>query len=278
MKERRVWQVIFLVLLNLVFLGQMKMVCLPVLNCHSCPWAVFACPIGVLGHYAAWGMVPLMALGTIAAFGAIFGRVLCGWVCPFGLIQDLLYKIPSRKWVLRPWLKSIKYVLLAGSVLLVPMFLGLESYAFYCRLCPMGTLESLFPRAIMAGDYAVLVASWLRISVLLLILMAAVVSRRSFCKALCPIGAILALFNRVSAFSLRYAQGDCPSCEVCLTDCPMDVKIEDFRQREPVAETIAAPSECILCLNCTKNCPRSGLAFTFWNLGKKSEKADESTH
>jgi polyferredoxin len=221
-------------------------------------------------------MVPLMALGSMAAFGAIFGRALCGWVCPFGLIQDLLYEIPTRKWVLRPWLNSIKYVLLVGSVFLAPRFLGLESSAFYCNLCPMGTLEAVLPRAILAGDAAALAASWLRISVLATILLAAVFARRSFCKVFCPIGAILAIFNRVSAFSLRYTQADCPSCEACLTDCPMNVKIEDFRRREPVDETITAPSECILCLNCTKNCPHSNLSFTFWNLGKKPKKTDES--
>lgn len=270
--KRRIYQVLFLVLLNLPLLGEWKAVCLPVLNCHSCPWAVTACPVGVMGHFAAWGVIPFFALGTIAAAAAVFGRFFCGWMCPFGLLQDGLYKIPSPKWKLKRWLTYVKYVILIGAVVLVPLLIGLNNYGFFCALCPAGTAQSLLPRALSEGDYGALAAGWIRLAVLAGVLALAIVSSRSFCKVFCPIGAFLALFNRFSACSIRYEQEDCPACKQCLKDCPMDVKIEDFRKTDPESDVITAPSECILCLNCTKNCHQSGLSFSLWGLLSRGDR------
>jgi ferredoxin-type protein NapH len=270
MKKRHLWQISSLVLLNLPFLGEWKMVCMPVLNCHSCPWAVFACPIGVLGHFALWGVIPLLALGTILMLGALFGRVLCGWVCPFGFLQDLLYKISSPKWRIPHWMAYTKYLLLAGTVFLVPILFGINNYAFFCKLCPAGSLESLFPRALIEGNVSALYTGIPRIAVLVVVLVWAVFSSRVFCKVFCPIGAILALFNRLSGFSIKYSQGSCSDCSLCLKHCPMDVQLEDF-QKTAGDSVLVAPSECILCLDCTDNCHKSGLKFSFWNL--KREKA-----
>ena len=265
--KRRIWQISCLAFLNLPFIGQWKMICMPVLNCHSCPWAAFACPVGVFGHFAMWTVLPLLALGTTLVLGAIFGRILCGWACPFGFLQDLLHKIPSPKWTLPGWMTYIKYVLLVGSVILVPMLLGINNYAFFCKLCPVGTIESLIPRALAGADFAALAKGWPRLTVLVGLILWAVTTSRSFCKALCPIGAFLAVFNRLSGFSIKYSQGICADCQICLDECPMDVRIEDFQKKEG-DEVLVAPSECILCLNCTKNCHQSGLRFSFWNLNK----------
>ena len=265
--KRRIWQISSLVLLNLPFIGEGKSICLPVLNCHSCPWAVFACPVGVLGHFAMWGILPLVAVGTIFLLGALFGRVLCGWICPFGFLQDLLYKIPSPKVKVPGWMVYTKYVLLVGSVLLVPILFGVNNYAFFCKLCPAGSLESLLPRALAEGNLTALGSSWMRIAVMLLILIWAVFSSRSFCKVLCPIGALLAVFNRFSGFSIKYSQGTCADCSLCLKKCPMDVQLEDFK-RTRGDDVLVAPSECILCLTCTKNCHTSGLRFSFWDLNR----------
>ncbi len=261
----RVWQWGSLVLLNLSALGLFTNVCVPVLNCHSCPWAVFACPIGVVGHLASWHVFPIYVLGTMLLWGALLGRIVCGWVCPFGLVQDYLHKIPSPKWTLPRWTLQIKYVLLVGSVLVVPFFWGLDNKAFFCTLCPVGTLESLLPRAWMAGDWGMIARGWMRIAALILILALGVVSMRSFCKVLCPIGAFLALCNRFSGYSLHFNQSTCSSCELCLAECPMDVDIKEM-QNDRGGATLTAASECILCLNCTKNCHKQGLSWSFWNL------------
>jgi polyferredoxin len=214
-------------------------------------------------------MVPFIALGTILLLGTIFGRAFCGWVCPFGLLQDLLHKIPSPNWVVKRWMRSVKYVLLVVSVLLVPFFWGIETKAFFCKLCPTATLESLIPRALIEGNYASLAAGWIRILVFAGFIILAIVSLRSFCKIFCPIGAILAICNRFSGYSLRYEPSKCSSCKRCLKECPMDIQVEEFR-RESASSVVTVPSECILCLHCTKNCKEDGMNFSFWGLRPRS--------
>ena len=113
---RRIVQASSLVALNSSWAGgQVKWLCMPVMNCHSCALAWFACPIGVFIHYAGYRVFPFLALGTLLLAGVLLGRFLCGWVCPMGFLQDLLYKIPGRKIALPAWTKYIKYVLLGAD-------------------------------------------------------------------------------------------------------------------------------------------------------------------
>lgn len=82
-----------------IFTGGTKAVCVPVLNCYSCPGALGACPIGSL-QAAVGGMkhhFPFYVLGLLMLFGIVLGRVVCGLLCPFGLVQDLFHKIPVPK-------------------------------------------------------------------------------------------------------------------------------------------------------------------------------------
>ena len=88
-------------------LFQWHWICFPVFNCHSCPTSVFACPLGVIGQFAGVGVIPLAVVGTVALAGLIAGRMLCGWACPFGLLQDLLYKVPYVKFSIPSWTRFI---------------------------------------------------------------------------------------------------------------------------------------------------------------------------
>ena len=256
-----------LVLLNLYFL-RLRFLCVPALNCHSCPAAVFACPIGVVLNFVSLRIIPLVAIGILGLVGSIVGRFVCGWVCPFGLLQDFLHKIPSPKFTLPKWTKFVKYIVLVVTVVLVPLFIGLDTEAFFCKLCPAGTLESLIPRSLAEGNLGALARGWPRLAVLVLVLLFAIVSMRSFCKVFCPIGAFLAIWNKFSAFSLRYEQASCPGCKKCLKDCPMDIQLEDFRQKD-AESVVTTPSECILCLQCVDTCDLSDMKFSFWNLWNK---------
>ena len=108
-----------------IYKGALKYVCVPGLNCYSCPGAVGSCPIGAL--QAALNerkvQVPFAVLGFLFIFESIFGRFVCGWLCPFGLLQDLLHKIPVfRKKKQLPYhgiLKYGKYVVLFGLVIVL---------------------------------------------------------------------------------------------------------------------------------------------------------------
>jgi hypothetical protein len=75
----------------------LKNTCVPGLNCYSCPGAIAACPLGALQNALAEGRVPFFVTGLLVLFGVLLGRGVCGFLCPFGLIQELLYKIPGPK-------------------------------------------------------------------------------------------------------------------------------------------------------------------------------------
>lgn len=142
-----------------IYRGSLKNVCAPGLNCYSCPGARLACPIGslqaVLGSRAF--QVSTYVFGAILLMGAVMGRMVCGFLCPFGLIQELLYKIPFVKKVRTfrgdKQLRYVKYLLLAVLVVLLPMVMsaGGDAPPMFCKyVCPAGALEGGVP--LVAAD------------------------------------------------------------------------------------------------------------------------------
>lgn len=244
-----------LALLNLQFLnwllpgvGITGIRCLagPVFFCHSCPWATVACPIGVLVNFSALGIIPFITLGILALVGTLGGRIVCGWVCPFGWLQDWLHKIPTRKFQTpRSW-RYTKYVVLVVTVLAIPHFFPGKPWTF-CDYCPSGTLESMYPWAFVGhwqiGDYfsGFNVRFFARTAVLIAVLLLAVFVSRGFCRLFCPIGAIFGLFNRFSLFRYKLTYHKCSGCAACAKVCPVDI--------DPVQRM--NDSECIRCYECT---------------------------
>ena len=82
-----------------IFEGKSKLLCVPGMNCYSCPGALGSCPIGSLQATlnAREYRISLYAAGLLVVFGTLLGRFVCGFLCPFGLVQDLLFKIPFVK-------------------------------------------------------------------------------------------------------------------------------------------------------------------------------------
>ncbi|UCG60022.1 MAG: 4Fe-4S binding protein [Phycisphaerales bacterium] len=240
----RIWvQALFL----LVWLDPMGLrlhsVCSPVFHCYACPLATFACPIGVIAQFSALHLFPFMAIGTLVVFGAALGSLVCGWVCPFGFLQDLVGRVPTPKFDLPRWASHLRYVVLIGTVLAVPFFFGEGHPLFVCRVCPAGALEAAVPtmaRQAIAGQDVV----WpnaVKLTILALFLVAIFFVRRPWCRILCPLGAIFSLFNRVSAFFLRFNPDKCTDCKQCHKMCEYGL--------EPERE--AYSTRCIRCLKCT---------------------------
>lgn len=112
-------------LMNLNMFGaSAKSLCAPGFNCHGCPWATFACPIGALTYGSAMRSLPVFALGSILAVGSVLGRLVCGFLCPFGFFQDLLHRLPGPKITLPKWFRYGKYAALILLVFLLPWVLG----------------------------------------------------------------------------------------------------------------------------------------------------------
>ena len=232
---------------------QWHSICFPVFNCHSCPVSVFACPIGVIGQFSGIGLIPLSVVGGIAVAGLLAGRILCGWACPFGFLQELLYKIPYVKFRIPRWTSFIKYGVFIGLVVLVPIFLSTEFPIYFCRLCPVATIESAIPWAIISGA-ANVVSLAVRLAILFAIVILAMGHRRFFCKVLCPLGACLSVFNRFAAF-FPERNAECIECESCGEVCPM----ETDSSNKGTAAFQDRPEECISCLECKDRCPTEAI-------------------
>lgn len=249
---RRIVQALSLVALNSSWAGgQVKWLCVPVMNCHSCSLAWFACPIGVFIHYAGYRVFPFLALGTFLLAGILLGRFLCGWVCPMGFLQDLLYKIPGRKIALPDWTKYVKYVLLAATVVALPFWLGEDTLWSFCRGCPVSAMQATIP-GLWAGDGGPLpLRTIVKLSILAAVILLAVLNRRVYCRVLCPIGAGLALFNHFSFWRVKPVE-ECVGCKKCDSACPT--------QCGPSPRMVAGASpsrhaECVACHDCRNGCP-----------------------
>ncbi len=224
-----------------------------VFHCYSCPLSSFACPVGVAANYAALlpaaFEVPYLLIGILLVIAAASGSLVCGWACPFGFLQDWLAKIPLPKLRLPAWTGCLRYVVLVGLVLLLPMILGFQGIPFdeqsvsICRLCPAGALEAGLPYSVksyLAGQGWLM--SWFKTAILVTFLASAMFIHRPWCRLFCPLGGFLALFNRVSLFHLRFNAKECVECNLCRSRCSMGVKVDEK----------VNVSGCVRCLECVK--------------------------
>jgi ferredoxin-type protein NapH len=202
----------------------------------------------VIQHYAVIGQVPFFLLGLLGLFGLLVGRMACGWLCPFGLVQDLLYRIKSHKIQIPALFFPLRYLVLAILVLLLP---GLTGESWFSILCPQGTLTAAIPWALwnpkdpvtglpMIADGSLGSMFAIKVIILLGFLALFVVAKRPFCRVVCPLGLIFSFFNKHSLVKLEVS-GRCSRCDQCQKDCPVDIKVYE----EPNAPA------CIRCLKCT---------------------------
>ena len=261
-----------------LYQGKGKAVCVPGLNCYSCPAASGACPIGsfqaVVG--SSKFRFSYYITGFLILLGVLLGRVICGFLCPFGWFQELLHKIPTKKLStkkLKP-LTYLKYVVLLVMVVLLPVLvtnqLGMGD-PFFCKyLCPQGVLEGAIPLSLAnAGIRAALgsLFTW-KFIVLLTVIVLSIVFYRPFCKWLCPLGAFYALLNKVSLFQMQVDQSKCVSCGKCAKVCKMDVDVTKSPNH----------TECIRCGMCIRACPTDAVSFRYgFGSGKQQSKTEQTT-
>lgn len=248
-----------------IYQGKGKNVCVPGLNCYSCPGAVGSCPIGSLQNSlsAHKFKLPYYVLGLLIFFGALLGRAICGFLCVFGFLQDLLYKIPFpvkiRTFKGDSFLRKIKYVVLIVMVVALPIYLKLTPV--FCKyLCPSGTLSGIILSASDSRLYSVLGSLFaVKVSILLIIVLLSIMIPRPFCRYLCPLGAFYAPFNKISVLQMHVDKHQCVGCGKCHQTCDMCVN------------PVESPNhtECIRCGKCIHACPTNALHYS--NIFAKEE-------
>jgi len=266
--KRKLMQLYFALLFNAnlkgfvsgnIYQGSSKQVCVPGINCYSCPGAVGACPLGSLqGSFSADKSTLFYVGGILLLYCIMFGRMICGWLCPFGLIQELLYKVKTPKLKKSPVtriLSYLKYVILVVFVFIIPI-----SYAFkdtplpaFCKyICPAGTMEGgllLLANEVNASYFSMLgpIFTW-KFLLMVSITVGCVFAFRLFCRFLCPLGALYGLFNRISVFGIKVVDEKCVHCNLCVSHCKLDIHH-------------VGDQECISCGECVSVCPTKAIEF-----------------
>lgn len=246
-----------------------KKICVPGLNCYSCPAATGACPIGSIQAVVGSPKFKFSyyCIGILILFGTVFGRFICGFLCPFGWFQDLIYKIPSKKFSTKKlwFLTYVKYLMLIVVLAFPVLFtneLGMGS-PFFCKyVCPQGILEGGIPLAIAKSGIreALGVLFMSKLTILISVVVLSLVFFRPFCKWICPLGAFYSLFNKISIYNFGFEKEKCVGCKKCVKKCKMDVDIRET----------TCSRECIRCGECAEVCPTGAIKSGF-KIGSKEK-------
>ena len=277
--SRRIIQVVWAIVTNgylagflrgEIYTGRLKNVCVPGLNCYSCPGSLGSCPIGALQAVLGSNKhsIPFYLIGFFLIVGTVFGRFVCGFLCPFGLIQELLNKIPFpekiKSFRVDKPLRLLKYFILIVFVILLPM-IAVDAAGtgapWFCKwICPAGTLGGGVPLVVMnplLQDAIGFLFTW-KIAILIVTIVLSIIIYRPFCKYICPLGAIYSLFNKIAVYRYHVDNNKCTGCKNCEQACQMNIKPQ---------EEINHP-ECVRCGACKGACGESAISSGF-GAGRK---------
>jgi len=235
---------------------------------------------------------PWLAIASFLVVGVLIGKSLCGWICPFGFIQDLVGFIKRKQTEFSPRTHGnmiyVKYGILGITLFISATFsaaklakinesyegaIGIFAKAPFTTLSPADTLFGTLPRLvrdfsnavsanqvdILSGITSLPPLFWIQLFIMAGILVFAVYIPRGWCKYFCPHGAIMAFLNRFSFLGLRRDLYKCPkgTCRLCVEVCPMRVPILDLPWQK------FSHPECIYCLKCADACPHGAIKVEY---------------
>jgi ferredoxin-type protein NapH len=236
---------------------------------------------------------PWLALASFLIVGVLLGKSLCGWICPFGFIQDLISFIKRKKTEISPRTHEsmiyIKYAVLGSTLFISVTFaatkimgvsggygnaLGIFAEAPFTTLSPAETLFAALPRMTLdfrnalseiplldalSGIASLSPLVWVQLFIMVGVLVFSVYVPRGWCKYFCPHGAIMAILNRFSFLGLRRDLVKCAKveCRLCVEACPMNVHVLDLPWKK------FSDPECIYCMKCADACPNKAIKLKY---------------
>jgi len=236
---------------------------------------------------------PWLAIASFLIVGILLGKSFCGWVCPFGFVQDLIGFAKRKKMQISPRTHEsmiyMKYAVLGITLFVSATFsvskligssyayesaLGIFAQAPFTTLSPAETLFATLPK--MISDYSNTILQvpfleqlsgianfpplfWVQLFIMVGVLVFSAYVPRGWCKYFCPHGAIMAMMNRFSFLGLRRNLAKCAKgeCRLCVEACPMNVRILDLPW-----EKFSDP-ECIYCMKCVDVCPDKAIKLKY---------------
>jgi ferredoxin-type protein NapH len=243
-----------------MYQGKLKGFFFPGLNCYACPLARFSCPLGSFQNFIGARTFPVYVLGFLGLLGIALGRLVCGWICPFGFFQEILYRIKTYKIRISQKYSYSKYLFLLVFAMALPL---LTTQPWFCKICPAGGIEAGIPMVLLDPALRSLtgILFYVKMAIVVLFVSSSIFIKRPFCRFMCPLGAIYGIFNKFTFFKIQVDNNKCIECYACQDVCPMDVEI--FKNPESV--------DCIRCGECIKACPTNALSFKY-SLYSESNK------
>ncbi len=211
----------------------------PFYSCMSC--SLTDCP----GRY----LQPFF-IGLIAVSGLVFGRAFCGWACPMGLLEEALGRLPKPRWSkglrfakVDRILKWLKYAALVAVIVLIARlnYTPHRPYEYVVRSPSVFNLGAIGVAWQMEGGTYKATAIIFAVA-----LVGALVVSRFWCRYLCPLGALLSVFNWFSIVVLRRDLSSCTNCGRYPRDC--------------VHYTVPGTPDCVICGECVQGCPEGAIA------------------
>lgn len=233
---------------------------------------------------------PWLGFAAFLITGILIGKSLCGWVCPFGFIQELVGFVKRKKMEISPrtheWMIYIKYGVLALALFISVTFsvskvldahgnyekaLGIFAKAPFTAISPAETLFSVLPNmvlnfrsaivtnqvwdVIISGAAGLPLIFWAQLVILIIVLAIVAFVPRGFCRYFCPHGAFMAIMNKFSFLGLKREPTKCSKdgCRLCVEACPMRVPILDLPWEKFSHE------ECIYCMKCVDACDNKAI-------------------
>jgi ferredoxin-type protein NapH len=235
-----------------IYQGKLKGFFFPGLNCYACPLARFSCPLGSMQNFIGVRNFPIYVLGFMGFLGILTGRLVCGWICPFGFFQEILYRIKTFKIRVSQKYSYSKYLALIVLAVFLPL---LTTEPWFCKLCPAGGVEAGIPMVLLDISIRSLIGIlfFVKMTIVVALVSSSILIKRPFCRFACPLGAIYGIFNKFTLFNIQVDDHKCIECYACQNVCPMDVEI--FKFPESV--------DCIRCGACIKACPTGALSFKY---------------